>query len=205
MNHCELCELEMSAVMDGEVDARALTAALDHMVDCPACRDFYRSARAVDAVVTEGKASPPPERVWRRIEAEARGGVIPFPARRAVAWAARVAAVGLVAVGLWAVGVLHVPSLPIGDQVEVQLESDRGAMDNERFVKLTTELLRSDRRYHRKMMEILTVVNSRLLVEEGDAEEQEPGIETAVLASNDETGPGTESGDSRSADRQIYW
>jgi len=205
MNHCELCELELSAVMDGEAAPDNLAAALDHLVECSSCRDFYRSARAVDAAVAQGKASPPPERVWRRIEAEARGAVVPFPARRVASWVARAAAVGLVAVGLWAVGVLRLPSLPVGDEVEVSLESDRGSMSDERFVKLTTELLKSDRRYHRKMMEILTVVNSRMLVDEGDPTDQEPGFETTVLASADEVSSEGDGGTSRSSDRQIYW
>ena len=205
MNTCELCELEMSAIADGEVDTNSLTTALDHLVECASCREFYRSARAIDAVVARGKVTPPPERVWRRIEAEAHGGVLPFPTRRALGWAARVAAVGLVAAGLWAIGALRIPSMPLGHEVEVRLESNRGAMSDERFVKMTTELLQSDRKYHRKMLEILTVVNSRMLVDEGAAVEQDPVLESTVLAANNGDVAEEEGAERRPSDRQIYW
>ena len=39
----------------------------------------------------------------------------------------------------------------------VTLEEDRGSMTDERFVSLAAEVLRADRRYHRKMLQVMQV------------------------------------------------
>jgi len=205
MTHCELCEIELSAVLDGEADGETLPTALDHLVTCRACQAFYRGARAVDAAVARGQADPPPERVWRRIEAEVRVRRFAFPARRAAVWAARLAAAVLVGAGLWSLGVLRPPSLPVGDAVEVRLEADRGDMSDERFVRLTTELLRADRRYHRKMMDILAVVNRDLLVEEGGEGWRESEFPNAALASGGDTDTAARGAGTGAGGRRIYW
>ena len=47
-------------------------------------------------------------------------------------------------------------------------------MTDERFIELTTEVLRADRRYHQKMQEIMAAVNYRGHVLEGGAEGPAP-------------------------------
>ena len=91
-------------------------------------------------------------------------------------------AAGLIlALGIWLLrpAVLE-ESAPVLDReggvVNVVLEQDRGSMSDERFLELTTELLRADRGYHRKMFEIMRVVDDMTARPEGSTDE--PALES---------------------------
>ncbi len=43
-------------------------------------------------------------------------------------------------------------------------------MDENRFVELTAELLKADRRYHRKMLDVMETVNQNAFIPEGSGE-----------------------------------
>ena len=160
MKRCELPETSVSALVDGELESTDVVATADHLIDCPSCRDFYRKARALSDLVLEAELprdlEPAPEAVWRRIESQ-RARKIGRPARAGWRrWAPRVAAVLLLGVAVWlltqAPRTLRAGS---GDVVEVVLEQDPGRMSEARFIEVLKEVLEADRRYHRKMLEVM--------------------------------------------------
>ncbi len=178
---CEHLEAEVSALLDGELTATQSLTVVDHLLSCDRCRAFYRGgrslARALDSAQLASRDATLPDDLWQRIEAAARipkeGGsaVVRF----AVPWwraLVQVAAVCLIAVGGWWFGhqSTQLPKLPDDGIVRVAVEGNRGAMDDNRFLRLTTELLQADRQYHLKMHQILTAVNRQTFVFEGGRE-----------------------------------
>ncbi len=162
MNECERFEIELSATVDGAGDPVASLELLDHLVLCGACREFYRQARTIDALA--GAAAPPAapdEDSWERIATEA--GLEPHRRRggsRVVALTLRLAAVLVAGIGLWAVGALRLPpSLAVRDGMEVRVGEDRGRMSDAQFVEIAVTVLKADRKYRDKMVEILTAVD----------------------------------------------
>ena len=200
MSECERCELELSAAIDGVIDPESLLPALDHLVQCTACGEFYRGGRRIEAAVGHAKAGPPPERVWSRIEEACATPPLPLTARPTVRWTLRAAAVVAIGFGLWATGALRLPGAARPPAaLEVQLEGDRDAMDDERFVRLTAELLRADRRYHRKMMDVLAVVNRHTLVQEGADDPPEQRLRARLAGGTEGEGEGER------APATLYW
>ncbi|HNX50427.1 MAG TPA: hypothetical protein PLS53_08675 [Thermoanaerobaculaceae bacterium] len=165
MNECERVEMELSAIADGAGDPVAWIEALDHVMGCASCRDFYRQVRTLDALAGAASRSvapaAPPE-VWARIEAESGlGAVLPFTRRPGVRWALRAAAALLVGVGLWAAGMLRLPSvLTVHDGMEVTVGAESGHMTDAQFVELAVSVLKADRKYREKMAEILAAVST---------------------------------------------
>lgn len=182
---CEVHEIATSALLDGELPAVEVLDLVDHLVACPACARFYRQCRAVDGTALAAEASevatPSPE-LWERIAAAApaASGAVAASRRRGFGaafrtargsfggtrgWALRAAAVlAAAAIALFALRGSDEPgtSQLAGGRpsLEVELASDAGAMSDHRFVALTAELLRSDPRYHRKMLEVLELVTT---------------------------------------------
>jgi predicted anti-sigma-YlaC factor YlaD len=175
MTPCERHELELSALLDGEVDRQTLTSTLDHLASCPACRGFYRRARALDgtlALVREGESGePPPPELWESIRRRAQQ-----PRRRRAGGIAlwRIAAALAVGVGaLWLA--LDAPSFPApgprpGKTLEVRVEEKGDEMTDQRFLDITSELLRADRSYQQALGQLLTEVNRINFGDEGSIE-----------------------------------
>lgn len=168
MNHeCERNEMLLSTCLDGEDRAADRLELLDHLARCRDCRDFYLEARALGGLAAAVRppaadASPGRDR-WERIRAAAVPQSSSIRRRPAVpAWALRAAAFLVVAAGLaFALGrparVLPAAGASV---VEVVLEEDAEAMTESRFVELTTEVLRADRRYHQAMFRVMEQVVS---------------------------------------------
>ncbi|MFP3940108.1 MAG: anti-sigma factor family protein [Thermoanaerobaculia bacterium] len=160
---CDLHQADLSALLDGELGAGEAVAAVDHLADCGACRDYWRSARDLQAATAPGAATEPtpPADGWRRIEA----AVEKDHRRSSRAWAWRVAAVLAVGIGLLVAlrpgprpgspGGFRLDPIP-GDVIEVQAGTQ--PMSERRFVEVTTELLRADPAYHLKMLEVMRQV-----------------------------------------------
>jgi hypothetical protein len=156
MKRCEYFEMLISALMDGEVDQQELIAALDHMVGCPSCQDFYRGARELQDIVDQlpvpaAQAAPGKARPWWA--ALVRWPAIPQ-------WAYGAAAVLVLTAALWTGGVLRgdgeqPPAIPADQPLTVILGESPDQMDDNRFLALTVELLQADPRYHIKLYEIL--------------------------------------------------
>jgi len=182
MKTCELLEVEVSSLVDAEVDPQAVPALVDHLLVCPSCREFYRQARSLDLELAETRGELPiaealPEG-WNRIERELGGDWRQAANRRwaprvpgVAVWALRMAAVLALLVGGWSLARLWPAAGPAADgTLEVQLASDRGAMSDQRFLEITMELLRADPRYHQKMQEIMTAVSGWGVAAEGSGE-----------------------------------
>ena len=191
MKQCDHFEMLISALIDGELDERERIAALDHLLTCASCREFYRAARELQELVfaqpvasAEASfapaATPKTPRRW-----------LPFPCLAAIPrWAYGAAAVLAVATLLWTGGVLHQdvethPAIPTEEPLTITLGENPDQMDDARFLALTVELLTADPRYHAKMHQILGQLQDSPL----------GGEETAGFAAR-----GDETGDDRERD-----
>jgi len=173
MSGCELHEVNISALLDGELEPEAWLPLLDHLTRCPRCRAFYESARQLETLAahcpgalplsgsspdrpaasaappTRPRASAGPTGAWRRLF-------------RPPAWAWAAAALLLVAIG-FSSGLL-VRTLPQFEMpspetpVAITLGERPEGMDQERFIALTIELLQADPSYHREMLRVLRQV-----------------------------------------------
>jgi len=186
MKRCELMEVEVSALADGELGAAQTLRTVDHVLGCPSCSEFYRQARDLDATLSEvcarAKAEDLPPGLWDRILESSEPGVY---SRRSSRWSrpmfgtlAKVAAAMLIVISTWTLA--RVIPQPVSDGLldGVVAEQSGGAMDEDRFVRMTTELLRSDAQYQRAMLEIMTTVNSRRMYAEGTADRAVPALMT---------------------------
>lgn len=189
MTGCERHEVALSALVDGELAADEAAGVLDHVVGCATCREFYRAARALDARLLDARSGAPdgpaPESVWRRIEATHAAG----PASRAPSvprWPFAVAAAAVLTASVVALlgtrGPLTVGVRPID---VIVVEGDRGRMNDRRFLELTKELLKADRKYHSEMLRVLHQV-SRGPGGEGPPEDGPDAVSPAEH--DDETG-----------------
>jgi predicted anti-sigma-YlaC factor YlaD len=188
MKHCEMHQVSLSTFMDGELRSTDALTAVDHLARCEDCRAFYRDARALDELtlgaVHLAAEQPVTADLWRRISDEASHHTSTRSAWRRLrpVWASAAAAALVVAIGLSLFG----GATETGD-VEIVLEQDRGSMSDERFVELTSELLRSDRRYHEKMRDVLALVGNDAR-REGSREDYPGRSEVdAALEATDET------------------
>ncbi len=173
----EECEANLSALIDGELELNQILPTLDHLVENPQCRKFYREARELQSRLGAGAfidedtelETSTWNKIENRIEPSKSARIYNFVSRNSPIWAA--AAAIILVVGLWSGGFLKLVGLqPKSDGVTIQLEENQGAMDEERFVELTSELLRADRRYHRKMLDVMEAVNGRGFIQEGSME-----------------------------------
>jgi len=89
------------------------------------------------------------------------------------AWAWSLAAVLIVALGLVAFtpgGGVRRALEPGGEYpVTIRLEEEKGQMNDLRFLDLTTELLRADRRYHQEMFQVLAQLGEPAVAREEPA------------------------------------
>lgn len=162
---CETFERAISELVDGELDTPEQLAAVDHLVACASCRAFYRRARKLGEMVARAEAEepgPPPEEVWRRIADETGVTRRRRPGVRVPRFALQLAAVIVLALGFALLPRLfQTPQATAGDgRIVVELGSDGGAMTEERFVEITTEILRSDSRFHREMLAVMALVTA---------------------------------------------
>lgn len=165
MKSCEDYQSRISGWLDGELADAGRLELLDHFARCAACRRFYLEARALDGLVAgiaEAPGEPLPREMWERIAARAGGSVVGrIRTSRRSTWMLRVAALLALAlgVGYWQLRESARPASPQpASQIEVLLEQDQGEMSETRFVELTTEVLRADRRFHRAMLEVMEQV-----------------------------------------------
>lgn len=168
---CETTEILISTFLDagsGEgLERPEEVEMLDHLARCESCRGFYLEARALDGLVAmtqlepdsepgfEPGADPRFDEVWGRIESRTRvrraSGGLPR-------WAAAAAATLVLGAVLALLPWSWFPRASTPRQLEVLLEGDAGQMTEDRFLDLTTELLRADRKYHFAMREVMDKV-----------------------------------------------
>jgi len=190
---CEQYELDLSSLLDGELSPAAAAEAVEHALACAECAAFFRASRRVqgaaetmrgeDGELSESHA----DALWHEVE---RRAVETAPATRVAGgrWGARgLRAAALVTLGLGggyllgglsrseATGVLA--QAGSGATVNARLTGSSAAttMDERRFVAVADELLSSDVRYQRAMLEVLRLVPS-IETGEGLRTEDEPRV-----------------------------
>lgn len=201
---CHFQELAISTLVDGELATAELMPTLDHLVRCAACRAFYRRARDLDTAVSqqgltehqhglaeqsaEEEHEAPPEALWERIAAASTPAT---PRRFEARWLPQIAAALLLAFGLWAVQAYEGPRAESNlEGIELVLGEDGGAMTEQRFVALTAEVLRADRRYRELMLAVMRSVDEADSGREVSADEYAPraeGWEQAERLAEDHT------------------
>ncbi|MFH1145311.1 MAG: zf-HC2 domain-containing protein [Candidatus Eisenbacteria bacterium] len=161
---CEPHEENISALLDGELDAREAGELLDHLLGCASCRRFYHDARALDEIAAPQIAAAPLARSGKALPPHPGAHRHAFLPRFTARWAA--AAVLLLALGfagghLWKDQPGSAASFPADEVLAVTLgeagEAD-SPMTPERFLDLTLELLRADPRFRHQMQTVLDEV-----------------------------------------------
>ncbi|MBD3167210.1 hypothetical protein GF324_11465 [bacterium] len=193
----EQYEADISALIDGELEPERTVELMDRIATDERLRQFYRDVRhlqsLVDAAPPKRESAPPPEDLWNRIEKETKpkqAMVIRLNSTLVKTLAA--AAVVLITIGALAGGLL--PGQDKNwreDVIEVDLASQENSMTEQRFIELTTELLRADRRYHRKMYDVMEMVTRQSVIPEGsyEGESIEPDHSVDMAVNSDEEGP----------------
>ena len=187
MSDCERYEILVSSWLDAQLERADQIEMLDHLVRCARCRDFYLSARALSGLLaaagSEALAEAPSPHVWERIErsSDERSPVL----RGGWAWARarqfQMAALAAAAAVLVVLGVLVTkPERPESDapaRTGIRLGADSGRMSDARFVELTAEVLRADRRYREAFYEVMRQVERDTSDDEGWADIHRPSEE----------------------------
>jgi hypothetical protein len=161
MKTCEEFEMLASAFVDDELSREETVSLLDHLAVCEGCRFFYRQTRSLDETLSGSPAAEVlPAHAWQRIESRVRRRRPVMPA-----WGLRAAAGVFLAIVIWQIAQLRVSPLQDSRPIEVSLEGAKGAMTDGRFIELTSEILRADRRYHAAMLQVMTEVNQATGIE----------------------------------------
>ncbi|MCP4546459.1 MAG: hypothetical protein GY835_08355 [bacterium] len=191
MTQCETFEMQISALLDGEISYHEQIMLTDHLLSCSSCRDFYNKARELQDLVDELPMTLSEETETTADQALAYASELEsseetprehsrfrLPASTPQRWLWAAAAVLVFLIGIWSSNTLQndswryadLPETPSQDEpIDVLLASDSGRMDDSRFVALTLELLRGDQRYHSKMYEILAELQAGQIPVEGEA------------------------------------
>lgn len=199
MKSCESWEIELSSLIDGELAPEAATEAVEHALGCAECAEFFRGARRLAASVEALRAGDGAlshrraDELWRTVAERATEP--PASSRFARTLPSRsLRAAALVALGLgggWFLSALGGPgaggSLPGLLDPRLASSSSATAMDERRFVALADELMRSDVRYQRAMLEVLRLVPA-LESGEGLRNEDRPRVVRAASESTREAG-----------------
>ena len=112
MRTCETYEAWLSALLDGELDPKYQAELMEHLSDCPACRQYFDDLMAIQDALAEPDGVKAPEgfaqSVMDAVAKTPQGGAEPAPRNKKPAlrwrrWAALAACLALVAAaGLWA-------------------------------------------------------------------------------------------------------
>lgn len=181
MSHCEFFEIQISALIDGELSPAELRPLMDHVIECESCRQFYAEAQTLqklaDNLMLATALEITPVAVMEEPQTS-RFSLSVFPTAPQWAWGA--AAAVILAIGLTAAQVIPDPTglfrPTVANAQIITLEAEAGNMDNARFVELTTELLQADKQYHRMMFDLLDQIrrsefineSSELIIDSGE-------------------------------------
>ncbi len=159
--NCAAMQIDLSAFVDGEVEAWDALALADHLLQCPRCADFYRQARRLDSVLAQAAPQAP---AGARVPAGLRIAGEPLRAatdrrrrdllRRALPLAATI----LLALGafvLW-----RAPSARQGEALAGNAGSEP-AMTDARFVGMARDLLSAEPRYREEMLRVMLETSAR--------------------------------------------
>ena len=192
----ESWEIEISTLLDGELEPERVLPLLDALARDGGLRRFYQRARSLDAALLAGdlapEAAPASPGLWDRIRAGLEAGTN-RPASWKGGWRGGAGLPRMVRVPAWTLGAAAAvfvvllawratPDLPArlrigpgaavesGGLIEVGLGSRPEAMNDRRFALLTAQLLEADPRYRRKMLQVMEEVQDAGFVPEGSNE-----------------------------------
>lgn len=202
MSHDELIEIQISALLDGELTRSETVVVIDRLVEDPAARRFWAQVRGLERVLEQARSQTTRDddfdRLWPDIVDAARRSTM-APWRRLVASPALRAAAAVVAVGLglWLWRGDGRTGGPAGGppvlQVVVGSAPDR--MDDDRFVEVAVELLEAEPRYRQTMAQLLDQVHHQRDRGEGAAEgPRSLGRAELLLVDDDSDGPASSAG-----------
>lgn len=169
---CEHHQMQLSALLDGELEPGAMRALLDHLLDCPDCALFYVEARDLQTLMDRLDLEAEAPAVTRSSARPRRTAWLqPSPA-----WGWAAAMVIAVVAGTW--GAVHWRHAPAPGEtpaaageapVAIEVGDQAAPMDEARFVELTVELLRADERFRQEMSAVLKQVAHLRAEDGGDA------------------------------------
>jgi hypothetical protein len=172
MSRCEIIEINISALLDGEADLHEQVEVIEHILTCSSCRQFFDESRElqdlVDLLPAEGKAAVLESNISKESDEHPERGAFrqsPRGSRQLPVWMQVAAVLLLLMTSFWFghnstdyLANNSGPAPAIERSVDVQLASNPGGMDESEFIALTLELLQADSRYQRKMYEILGAI-----------------------------------------------
>lgn len=157
MKSCEEYQINLSAMMDGELTGDELTETIQHLAACADCLREFRSFQSLQSRVNQEIKTPAvPNHLWTTISREERV----TPRTQFIVFRPSVLKwVGIAAVFLLSFGsgyLLRAPVRPLSDpRTPIVLASNRGSLTDDQFLILTRTLLTADPVYHKKMYLIL--------------------------------------------------
>jgi hypothetical protein len=191
----ELKEIEVSTLLDGQLQGEELLCVIDLLLADNEARDFYLNSRALDKRLAEVRlpeeTEPMPNKLWQGIAQSVgmrNATILPFS--RVMQPFVAAAALVFAAVALGIIAFMNPQAQVAADrEMVISLEANPEGLTDTEFVKLTRQLLESDRKYHQKMFEIMQIVTTDdelYLPAEGSniADEREE-----LLDAGEETGP----------------
>ena len=159
MKSCEEYQMDLSAMLDCELESSAIADTVEHLAKCETCLAVFEKFKflqhKIDIMIERPEA---PAEIWSAIEKEVpkekKPVVIPF-----VNLALKIVAAAAVLILMFTLG-YNFRKQPITAEIidqntPIVLASDRGNMTDERFRALTREILSADPDYIRKMYIIL--------------------------------------------------
>lgn len=172
MNQCEFFEVQISALIDGELSTAELQPLMDHVLQCESCRMFYDEARTLQKLADDMMLATELEIAPVAVSEEPRARRFPLSSiPMAPQWAWGAAAAVILAIGLTAAQVIPDPTglfQPSTANAQIiTLEAEAGDMDDTRFVELTTELLQAEKQYHLMMFDLLDQIRRSDYIQEG--------------------------------------
>jgi len=182
-------EIAISELLDGHLEHEATLSLIDRLLQCEKSRKFYLDSRLLDKRLAEVRAHEPEEpmsdKLWRRIRGKSE---LPASSRpwfvRVPAWVPVLAAAVFVLVmglGIYR-AFLTADPLSAEQVLQVSLESRKGVMTDQRFLRIAKEVLESDRKYQLKMLEVMREVSEYYPEMEGDRNDEFTGEEGGAEA-----------------------
>jgi hypothetical protein len=157
MPKCEDYQINLSAMIDGELKGAELTETIRHLKQCETCMRVFEAFQALQQRLDhDGDLIPVPVRVWDKIVAETKTGKKAVSVHfKPVLWKAIGVAAVLVISFLLGYHSRHT-ILPVMESNDpIVLASNKGDMSEQEFLSLTRELLSANPVYHQKMYLIL--------------------------------------------------
>ncbi|MBL7191691.1 zf-HC2 domain-containing protein [bacterium] len=188
MKTCEEYEMNLSAMIDGELHGDELTETIKHLGECPECMKTLGIYQAMQEEINRHyQPDAVPDNLWGKInpgkdtakpKSEHHGGktVIPMPP-----WLTGIisaaAAIILILISSFILRDTYI--FPLQEsKIPLLTSTGSSGMTEERFVNFTRELLSADPVYHRKMYLILSALyNEGSMTELQDPSESDQGLQ----------------------------